>query len=61
MKKRTMLLVRNGIGIWGHILSLRLSMWFADIYESSNGGKTKTLEITLEISELPVGIRSFIY
>ena len=36
-------------------------MWFADIYELSNGGKTKTLEITLEISELPVGIRSLIY
>ena len=36
-------------------------MRFAHIYESNNGGKTKTLEITLEISELPVGIRSLIY
>ena len=36
-------------------------MRFADICESSYGGKTKTLEITLEISEPPVGIRMLIH
>ena len=61
MKKRTMLLVRNGISIWGHILSSQLSMRFADIYESSNGGKTKTPEITLEISDFQLELyRSYI-
>ena len=39
----------------------QLSMRFADICESSYGGKTKTLEITLEISEPPVGIRMLIH
>ena len=35
--------------------SAQLSVWFADIFELSNGGKPN-VEITLEIIKLPVGI-----
>ena len=36
--------------------SAQVFVWFADIFELSNGGTEPNVAITLEIIELPVGI-----